>query len=160
MTLLFNILCDKMGSRCKTLVLHTEVWWLSGKKSIFVIELQTEIATLLYNMIFTFKNNWEIKYDYANFDIWQTNVFVEMDNCTLIWTFRHKLEFLRFISTTESLTAYKYTCLMRFLVTLRYMGFFNINFVISCVNIWKIYLIQWANIFQMSVIWFHKTMHM
>ena len=57
MTLLFNILCDKMGSMHKTLLLHTEVWQFPGENSFCAIELQTELATFLQNMIFTLKNH-------------------------------------------------------------------------------------------------------
>lgn len=56
--LLFNILCDEMGNRYKTLLMHIEALWLSCEKALLHFFEGWEIAAFSWNTRLTWKNPW------------------------------------------------------------------------------------------------------
>lgn len=115
-----------MGSIHKTLLFHTEVWWLSGRKSICVTEFQTEPDTFFIECDIYFKEQltdkiWLYKLRYL------ADVFIKLNKCTLILNFQAKIRIFDIYINHNELNSLKINmCLMRFLVMSKYVTFFDI----------------------------------
>lgn len=95
---------------------------------------------------------------------WTASLSLQRKSLNLLPLIKFKLscenyDFAECVSTTRSLITSQYvrTVLIRLEVILMNIIFWS--YIIKCVNIWKIYITQWTNIFQMINAWCYKIMN-
>ena len=103
----------------KTLLLHTQVGWMSQEKALArLCEVWVELTFFSWKIIFAWKN-WQTHYDYFDLSIWhifsninevnlsfqgkQLTVLVPSDK---IWAFKWKLEFWKTCSSYSELNSF------------------------------------------------------